>query len=1129
MVQTKGVKMNGAGTTWPASCGSAGIEPENGTGRRRPLPTSMDESGTWGVALKPPGPPLRSSNNCTIANNSSSCNHSEVPLSVEEGGGEGCKQKAQQQAKKHRAMQKVGRPVEVKRNDSETKNVTGVRKVGDGGIKKGSTGGEKGADDGDQPREAIDPFTLAMVASILQCVSHGPKTEPELRTQLILDLERCRSRIPSLADKFDSCGNVAQHMHIQGELLEVRLIIDMLQALGLVRSEFVEVSYGGGPKDLHPEPISKAPNCTCRRIMKVASLMLGVHFAPAVPTGSKTSNRASGGRQKLLPGSSSPPLSTSGYSKPTVEIGGSLEPSSSLTSPRQPFPPPPTRGGIRNNLEAQEYVQSLHAIVLGQGAFRLLQSVEDRSAAYAAWLAIDPYTVCHDGTSNSKNSNIEGQDDANKATSGEGVEFGRQQLSSPPQPNNSSVTELPIAVKRLAEEGMFDHIRALYGDTVCDNASIYLARLLDAAPIDSGAFRIIIQEGLSNREVVKATYGEAVLDTLVLWVQHRIIDENGHPKKKTGSGSGRGRNVGGGGVFRKSKSVVPQAHEFLHPKMKTAGGNDSTSSTVTATVPGKRVVRFRLDPAQDRVLTDWKAPSAQLAKLDDEAARLALCEELLLRQLLSRVGMHLPVGYLRVHCIDALRSHKPHAYSEGKRSAPAIKRAISMGFNAAGVGGAGLRGSTHMVGGTPSLSYGGIGGNSVQQRPVHFPFTLEDIGMPSHEVTTSPTTTKKEVIGVKGEESGTMTDSSVGLNSCKSSPTTTALSSAESPPSTVRKDSKEVDSTLGIKKLPRRTAAQLWDAVRSNPPFLHIQTHHKDMWQLGSGGESGLLGAIPSAGKMGECETPGGLGLYSPPTPSHRKRRLSSSNPYSVPDNPDVPPLRCGFQQQYKRVDGFRRRASSASSTSRGSSNVRDWDDDRGSSHSTRDQEIDRSMPKWRSASEDAAVRTKPIPWSLVCSMLTDITDEGTPVSTPRGSGASVSTIGGGCHDDNKDGKKLDKDEQRSSNLSYQQKHSSKAHLLQGEKRTTSPPPSQIIHAPMFWRLAESELLERTPLGKGEDHEDTSDEAYQKRHSASLDIMKVKFAATKKARSTASAAIRPVKKRSKSGSWFKSKNPPPPA
>ncbi len=1138
MEQTKGVKMNGGGIAWPGSSGGAGIEPENGTGRRKALPTSMNGNGMWGVVVKPPGPPLHSNNSCCSTSNNSSCYRSEVPLPVEEGGGEGCKKKIQQQAKNYRVMQKGGRLVEVKRNDSESKNekgglqLTGVKKVGDVGIKKGGTGSEKD-NDGGQSREAIDPFTLAMVASILQCVSHGPKTEPELRNQLILDLERCRSRIPSLADKVDSDGNVAQHVPIQGELLEVRLIIDILQALGLVRSEFVEVSYGGGPEDLHPEPISKAPNCTCRRIMGIASLMLGVQFAPALPTGSRSSNRVSGGRQKPLPGSSASPLSKSGYSKPTVEMSSSLEPCSSFASTRQPFPPPPTHG-IRNKNEAEEYVQSLHAIALGKGVFRLLQLVEDRSTAYAAWLAIEPYTVCHGGNNNSKNSNIEeGKEEANKAASSEAVEVGSHQMSSLAQPNNS-VTELPIAVKRLAEEGMFDHIHALYGDNACNDAAIYVVSLLDSAPLDSHAFQMIWHGGLCNRGIVKATYGNAILETLVLWVQRRVMEEDGHQRKKTGSGS-RGRSVGGGGIFRKAKSVVPQAHQFLHPKIKMVGGNDTTTSTVTATVPGKRVVRFRLDPAQDRVLTDWKAPSAQLAKLDDEAARLALCEELLLRQLLSRVGMHLPAGYSRIHCIDALRSHKPHAYSEGKRSAPAIKRAISMGLNTGvGGGGAGLRGSNRMVGGAPSSSYGGTGGNNMMQhKSVNFPFTLEDIDIPSPVVATPTTTTKKEVAGVKGEETGTMTES-VDLNSGRL-PTTAALSSLGVPPSpsTVCKDSKEVDATVPIKELPRRTAAQLWVAVRSNPPFPPIQTH-KDMWQSGSGGESGLLGAIPSTGKMGGYETGGGLGLFSPATPSHRRRRLSLSNAFVVPGNPDVPPLRCGFQQQYKKSDGFqgRRRAGSASNTPKGLSNLRDWDDDRVSSHPPRDQEIERSKPKWRSASEDAAIRTKPTPWSLVCSMLTDITDEGTPVATPRLT-ASTFAIGGGHHDDNKDGKKLDKgggtNERRSSNTSYQQKHSPKAHLFQGAHRTTTPPPSLVIHSPRFCRLQGSELLERVPVGKGEGYEDTSDEVYQKRHSASLGIMKEKFAAIKKARSTASAALRPVKKRSKSGSWFKSKNPPPPA
>ncbi len=1134
--------MNGGGITWPGSSGGTGIEHESGTGKRRPLPTSMNGTGTWCEVLKPPGPPLHSSNNSS--NSTSSCCYREVSSSVEEGSGEECKQKTQQQAKNHRVMQKGGRLVEVKRNnDSENEKgglqVTEVRKIFDG-IKKGSSTGDKRDDDGEQSRETIDPFTLAMVASILQCVSHGPKTEPELRKQLILDLERCRSRIPSLADKIDSDGKVAQRVPIQGELLEVRLIIDILQALGLVRSEFVEVSYGGGPEDLHPEPLATAPNCTCRKIMRTASLMLGAQFAPALPASSRGSNSHSGGRQKTVPGYSAGPLSMSSSSKSTVKTI-SFEPSSSSSS-RQSFMPPPTRA-ICDKDQAEEYVQSLENIALGQEEFQLLKLVEDRSTAYATWLSIQPFT-CNRGNCNTAKNNIVNVDEEVRKASSDAEELRRHQIPSPVQSSpNNSVNGLPIAVKRLAEEGMFDHIRELFGDATCNDAAIYVASMLGSAPLDSRAFQLAIHGDLHNRGIIEAVYGHAALEMLIFWVQQQqhVMEGDGLHRKKTGSGNSRGRSVGGGGMYRKTKSssVGPQAHhQFLHPKMKVVGvGNDTTTSIVAATVPGKRV-RFRLDQAQDRVLTDWKGPSAQLAKLDDEAARLALCEELLLRQLLSRVGMMLPAGYSRVHCIDALRSTKPHAYSEGKRSAPAIKRARSMGLNT-GMGGvgSGLRGNDRIWtgGGASSLGSSGTGSNStMQQKTTNFPFSLEDIGIPSpvSNTTTTTTTTKKEAGGVNGEETGTTTES-VDLNRRRLLTVASDLLSPgmSSSPTTVCKESKEVETTSPVKELPHRTAAQLWVAVRSNPPFPPVQTP-KDIWQSGSGVESGLLGGITPTGRIGGYDTPGGLVLFPPSTPSHRKRRLSSTSAYAVPGNPDVPPLRCGYQQHWRKSDGSqgRRRVSSVSSTPRSLGSPRDWDDDRTLSHTSGYPETERFKPKWRSGSEDAAVRTKSTPWSLVCSMLTDITDEGTPVTTPT-SVAAISPNGGHHDDYNKDGKKLDKTNESRSNTSYQSKFSSqqKAHLLQGGT-LQSRSPSPVIHAPRFHKLKESELLERIAAGVNvEDHEDTSDEAYQRRHSASLGIMKEKLDATKKARSTASAALRPVKKRSKSGLWSRLKSPPPPA
>ncbi|CAN0321131.1 unnamed protein product, partial [Scytosiphon promiscuus] len=64
--------------------------------------------------------------------------------------------------------------------------------------------------------------------------------------------------------------------------------------------------------------------------------------------------------------------------------------------------------------------------------------------------------------------------------------------------------------------------------------------------------------------------------------------------------------------------------------------------------------RYRLDGEHDRVLADWEQPARKALQLELEAARLALCEEAVLRDLLRRCGVTLPPGYARADAVNKL-------------------------------------------------------------------------------------------------------------------------------------------------------------------------------------------------------------------------------------------------------------------------------------------------------------------------------------------------------------------------------------------------------------------------------------------------------------------------------------------
>ncbi|CAN0509594.1 unnamed protein product, partial [Discosporangium mesarthrocarpum] len=55
------------------------------------------------------------------------------------------------------------------------------------------------------------------------------------------------------------------------------------------------------------------------------------------------------------------------------------------------------------------------------------------------------------------------------------------------------------------------------------------------------------------------------------------------------------------------------------------------------------------------ILASWKGPAVHLRDLETKAARLALCEEAVMRDLLRRCGVPLTPGYAR---LDALHRVK---------------------------------------------------------------------------------------------------------------------------------------------------------------------------------------------------------------------------------------------------------------------------------------------------------------------------------------------------------------------------------------------------------------------------------------------------------------------------------------
>jgi hypothetical protein len=547
--------------------------------------------------------------------------------------------------------------------------------------------------EGDELVREIDPFVLVMVSSILQSVSGGPKTEAELRATMKVDLERCRTAVPSL-----NAGSAK----LQAELLEVRFVIDVLQAMGLLRNEFVEISVGGGPNELHPTPAAdQVPRpCACRHVMAEATRQLRHRFSPKTPEegdhgaevgaqrggegGAEAVQEGGGGdkqeqwsgntgvegdfEQPAPPTTGTSPLpaemAPAAQAGPTelplaqaaikavgkTEGGGSRGMLSHAPSPTPsvvsnsisavpntqqlaqdsvPSPPP----CIDSEAAAEAVVAVLDAIADRTGPFRNMPA-EKCAAVHASFLAVAP---------------------------------GNSQTCDQLKPGSC---DLPRAGLRLAEEGMLDHVRSVWGSGAMAGALEHVRTTSGDAPLDAAAFTLALDGQVHEGRDFERRYGKAALETALIWMHQKSSEWEALHSDLSGASPLLSQQVG-----RYEDGVLETKYEPCPSEDPLITGSG---------MAGKRVVRFRLDPNQDKVLMEWQGPSKLLTRLDKEAAQLGLQEELLLRQLMTRVGMSLPAGYSRKHCISALRSPHPHAYSEAKRAVPALKRARTMSLSLAG-------------------------------------------------------------------------------------------------------------------------------------------------------------------------------------------------------------------------------------------------------------------------------------------------------------------------------------------------------------------------------------------------------------------------------------------------------------
>ncbi|CAM9238691.1 unnamed protein product, partial [Phaeothamnion confervicola] len=122
-----------------------------------------------------------------------------------------------------------------------------------------------------------DGSALVLTASVLQSLSSGPKTDLELRHAVRQDMVRCRPARGGGSDASEAP---------QGEPFEVRLVVDVLQALGLVRGDIADGADGCGPAELHPpseEHGGEPEPCMCRKVLADASSFLGMPFTASLP------------------------------------------------------------------------------------------------------------------------------------------------------------------------------------------------------------------------------------------------------------------------------------------------------------------------------------------------------------------------------------------------------------------------------------------------------------------------------------------------------------------------------------------------------------------------------------------------------------------------------------------------------------------------------------------------------------------------------------------------------------------------------------------------------------------------------------------------------------------------------
>lgn len=514
---------------------------------------------------------------------------------------------------------------------------------------------------GDELVRSSSLSVLAMVGSIMQCLSLGPKTESELKRAVRRDLEKCSKSVDMAPMVAESEANGGGESVTNGEeetgdgafkeeMLCVRLVIDVLQAVGIIRSEVTETSLGGGPDELHPpqeEHGNQAAPCMCSRMMAMASEQLGHRFVAVMP-GSADQVRLMAEEAlttRLGLGSlDQDPSSISSHHQDPLQRLQCLD--QVLRGETPAFSP---HSAAQNGTGGNSFASSNGYPVgsYSEGAQNMststthVDTVVDQQAPLLAHVAnghVDERT----------RQELLAQEYASIISQAipNGKVNGQISAPVPPLPSNG----LPAEVQRLAKEGLFDAIRTVWGEEAEKRALEYAFEAAESAPIDDAAFKAAMEGDLQVDEEgagsVAHKYGRAVHEALLVWLHIKAPEWTAWRENLVKKEEETPKNAS------PERPQPPGLQDAQPAEVATAGDNNV------------REVRFRIDPDQDKALLSWGGPMKELRELDQEVARLALVEESILKELLRRLDVEgMPLGVTRTNCVEILRRAPPRETS----------------------------------------------------------------------------------------------------------------------------------------------------------------------------------------------------------------------------------------------------------------------------------------------------------------------------------------------------------------------------------------------------------------------------------------------------------------------------------